>query len=251
MKFKPYQKGIIFGVLTSLITISITIGIYYGIPSMSENNFNLLPPFEWDFSSIENLSLQLTERSDYLLAFTTETVILSEGWGGMLIPHFNYSVFSIHSWYNVEDQQQMLLIDDYLKNESDIEIYYTIESNLLTPLSSALAKDIKTIENYTDIAEYYWEEMDAVAEPGAFSMWITHVYQDGSYIKIETVENSVFIRYARFKVYKGTHNSWGAGLDLEEFENGRDKYKEFYKAEIPEIFTNHTIAINVFLEYFY
>jgi len=251
MKFKPYQKGIIFGILTALFTVSIIIGIYYGIPSMSENNFNLLPPFDWDFSTIDKLSLQISERSDYLLAFIVETGIFIEGGGGMFIPHFNYSVFSIHSWYNVEDQQQMLLIEDYLNNESDYETYYTIQPSLLTPLSSALAKDIQTIENYTDIAENYWIEMDAVEEPGAFTMRIKHIYQDGSYIEIRSVENTVFIRYATFNEYFGTHNSWGAALDLDEFDNGRDKYKEFYKAEIPQIFSNHTIAVNLFLENFY
>ncbi|MCG3259431.1 MAG: hypothetical protein H7644_06780 [Candidatus Heimdallarchaeota archaeon] len=250
MKIKPYQKGIAFGIITALVTISLVSGVYYGMTSISNNN--LLPPFEWDFSSLDALSLQISERSDYLLAFTTETVRLSEGWDGMNIPYFNYSVYSIHSYYITEDETQILHIGDYLDNETDYETYYTIQSEQLVPFSLALAKDLQTMENYTDIANNYWEEMDAVLVPGAFSIWIEHVYQDGSYIKIQSVGNTVFIRYARFKEYHGELNHWGIiDLDIEEFEDGRDKYKEFYKATIPQIFTNHTIAVNEFLEQFY
>jgi len=249
MKIKPYQKGIAFGIITALVTISLVSGVYYGMTSISNNN--LLPPFEWDFSSLDALSLQISERSEYLLAFTTMTSILSEGWGGMMIPYFNYSVFSIHSYYITEDETQILRIEDYLNNETYYETLYTIQSEQLVPFSLALAKDLQTMENYTDIANNYWEEMDAVLVPGAFSIEIRHVYQDGSYIKIQTVENIVFIRYARFKEYHGEFNHWGIDLDIEEFEDGRDKYKEFYKATIPQIFTNHTIAVNEFLEQFY
>lgn len=250
MKIRPYQKGIAFGIITALVTISLLSGVYYGMTSI--NNNNLLPPFEWDFSSLDALSLQISERSDYLLAFTTETVRLSEGWNGMNIHYFNYSVYSIHSYYITEDETQILHIDDYFDNETDYETYYTIQSEQLVPFSLALAKDLQTMENYTDIANNYWEEMDAVLVPGAFSIWIKHVYQDGSYIWIRSVGNTVFIRYMRFTEYIGEFNHWGLIPEyFEEFEDGRDKYKEFYKATIPQIFTNHTIAINAFLEQFY
>ena len=250
MKIKPYQKGIIFGILTALVTLSTIGGVYFKITHTNDNNY-LLPPFEWNFSSIDTLSLQMSERSDDLLVFSAETLGISESRNWTLIPYFNYSVYSIHSWYNTEEKQQMLLIDDYLYSAIDYEVYYTIQAELLVPFGKALANDLQTAENYTDIAENYWEEIEAAQELGVFSIWITYVYQDGSYIKIETIDNTVFIRYATSKKYFGSHNSWGANLDNEEYEDGRDKYNESYKATIPQIFPNLILAVNTFLDYFY
>ena len=72
MKIKPYQKGIAFGIITALVTISLVSGVYYGIkPS---NDYNLLPPFEWDFSSIDALSLR---QSTFFLTHLSRLFSLS------------------------------------------------------------------------------------------------------------------------------------------------------------------------------
>ena len=251
MKAKSYQKGIIFGVITALVTVSVISGAYYGTILGREDY--LLPPFEWDFSSPAKLSMQMSNRSEHLLAFAVEAKILGTDheWSAMLLPYFNYSVFQVASWFLVDEKKQLLLLEDYLDNETDIETYHIINSDLLTPLGIALAKDLQTIENYTNIAENYWLEERAVIEAGSFSFWISYIYRDGSYIHIRTVENTVFIRFARFTRYIGEYNQWGVDLDIDEFKDGTDKYEEVYKATIPELFSNHTTAVNEFLDYFY
>ncbi len=249
MRVKPYQKGIVFGILTALVTVSVIVGAYYG--TILEREDYLIPPFEWDFSSPAKLSLQMSNRSEYLLAFSVRAKRLSQGWGGMVLPYFNYSVHSISSWYLVEDEKQILLLGDYLNNDTRIETFHIINQELLVPIGIALAKDLQTMGNFTNIAENYLEEEYAAIEEGGFSFWITHIYRDGSYIHIRTVENIVFIRFARFTRYIGEYHVWGVDLDIDEFEDGTDKYEEVYKATIPEIFTNHTTAVNVFLDYFY
>lgn len=252
MKVQPYLRGILFGFITALITTSVAISIYYGVSSSEDEGYELLPPFEWDFSSMKALSLQMNERSEHIIALTTETSIVGPNGGSTSIPYFNYTVFSIHSWYIVENDKQILQMMDYLDNTTEYETYYIINDSVLNPLYPALTTELEAVQNHTDVSENYWIEINETRKPGVFSFEIKQIYRDGSMFWIETYDNTIFIRLVRFTEYIGTPTSWGIRLENpEEFEDGRSKYDYFYKGEILELFPIYTEAINEFLEQFY
>ncbi len=247
MKIKPVHKSIIFGIVTALIATSLVVGVYFGVTSRDNNQ--LLPPFEWDFSSIKNLSLQMSERSEYILATSIETNINDSS--GMLTSYFNHSVHSIYSWYNTETGEWMLVINDYLNNSLDYDKIYKIQPDILSPFYLALNTDLQTIQNQVDISENYWEELRA-KESAILSITITHAYQDGTRIVIVAFENTIFVNLISFIEYHGDFDNWGVKIDPKaEFENGKVKYDVFYKADIPEFLPNYTNATNAFLELFY
>ncbi len=252
MKVQPYLRGILFGFITALITTSVAIGIYYGISSSEDEGYTLLPPFEWDFSSMKALSLQMNERSEHIIALTIQTSIVGPYCDSISIPYFNYSVFSIHSWYNVENDEQILQMMDYLDNFTDYETFYIVGNSVLDPLYPALTTDFEAVQNQTDVSENYWIEINETRKPGVLSFEIKQVYSDGSMFWIETYDNTIFTRLVRFSEYIGTPTSWGIRRENpEEFEDGMSKYDHFYKGEMPELFPIYTEAINDFLVQFY
>ncbi len=250
MKIKPINKSIIFGVVTALLTTSLIIGVYLGITSTEKNQF--LPPFEWDSSSLKTLSLQMNERSEYILATSIETNINDSS--GMMVSYFNHSVHSIYSWYNTETEEWLLVINDYLNSSQDYDTIYKIQPDILSPFYLSLNADLQTIQNQVDISENYSEELALreSADLAIISIMITHAYQDGTLIIVEAFENTILVRLISFIAYHGDFNSWGVEIDPKaEFDDGRVKYDIFYKADIPEFLPNYTNATNAFLELFY
>ena len=244
MRLSQVKKNLLFGFLTALCLTLVILGVSLVTTTMNLGETGLLPPFDWDVDSPVKFSNQMLSRSDFLYAMAVNVGRALEDGGCIFdIPYFNYSVNTVHVWFNME-AENWLLVYDAVESDNLYDHYYVINPEILYGLPSELSSDIQTIENVTDITENYQEVRQNIVKENMTEYSIVYFYQDGSIIRLESFDNLVFIQLNRFTEYDSGYTHWFGKVD-EGFQ------KKWYLGYMEEQFPNYTLAINQLLENFF
>ncbi|NPD89633.1 MAG: hypothetical protein HGN29_13020 [Asgard group archaeon] len=244
MHLSQVKKNLLFGFLTALCLTTIILGVSFVTTTMNMGATGLLPSFDWDIDSPVKLSNQMLSRSDFLYAMAVNVGRALEDGGCIFdIPYFNYSVNTVHVWFNLE-AENWLLVYDAVGSSNLYDTYYVINPDILVNLPSALSSDIQTIDNLTDITENYQELRQNLVKENMTEYDIVYFYQDGSIIRLLSFDDVVFIQLNRFTEYDSGYTHWFGKVD-DNF------HKIWYLGYMEEQFPNYTVAINQLLENFF
>jgi hypothetical protein len=226
--------------------------------------------YSWNFSSGIALSQSLADPYKNLLYFTTDvfriTSVLGHSddievsckpdpcgddvfaYAGWSEGYYKYYVHSIDIWWKTVSQNWEVRIKrtlpEGLSDKSIPSIQFELQSIFLSNISKSLIEEIALIDSLTKVEneQDFRIEMKDLINVGDLKIQVGHLYDDGTFIRLELIDNNLFINVQHYVSYYADNMQIRHKLG--------DKPDEYYIGTLDVFFESYTTAVNQFLEFY-